>query len=60
MRNIEKYEKGDRRVVVRYDSGFKEYQCQLFENGKKNVNATYFTDDKQDALGTAQAMVEGR
>jgi len=34
-----------------------EYQVRLFEDGIRNHNATYFTDDKEDAQETAKAMV---
>lgn len=34
-----------------------EYEVYLFEDGVKCENATYYTDDKTDALETATAMI---
>lgn len=33
-----------------------EYQCKLYENGVFVQDATYYTDDYDDAIGTAKAM----
>ena len=33
-----------------------EYQVELFVRGVKQEDATYFTDDKEDAKGTARLM----
>ncbi len=34
-----------------------EYEVDIWVDSVKNNNATYFTDDKADALGTADAML---
>lgn len=33
-----------------------EFVVYWYENGKKNENKSYFTDDKEDAIGTFNAM----
>jgi len=35
-----------------------EYEVQVFEGGKINHARTYFTDDKEDAQLTKQAMID--
>jgi hypothetical protein len=45
-------------VTVSYESEFEEYSCRLFLNGVKQSNATYYTDDRQDAIQTAHAMID--
>jgi hypothetical protein len=45
-------------VTVSYESEFKEYSCRLFVNGIKQSDATYYTDDRQDAIQTAHAMID--
>ncbi len=41
---------------VYFDDYLEEYTVGLFVDGKKQKGATYFTDDKDDALQTAQYM----
>ena len=41
-------------VVVRYDTEWQEYTCEI----KGSPDATYFTDDKADALSTAEVMLK--
>lgn len=45
-------------VVVGYDAGLKEYRCRLNIDGKPYVPADAFTDDKEDAFGTARKMAD--
>lgn len=45
-------------VKVYYDPEFREHQCRLYTDGKLHVGSTYFTPDKDDALGTAQLMLK--
>lgn len=45
-------------VRVMYDGEFGEYQCRLQVDGTALPDATYYTDNKQDALCTARAMCE--
>ena len=43
---------------VYLDKDWDEYQCELFVKGVWQKDATYHTDDKQDALDSANAMVK--
>lgn len=44
------------KAVVKFCDDYQEYQVLLYKAGKLNKGATYHTDDKQDALGTAALM----
>lgn len=49
----------DQRMVKVYrDSELGEYQTRLYIAGIFQVNATYYTDNKQDAIGTADRMLK--
>jgi hypothetical protein len=56
MKLIQKF--GDDTVIVKIyrDSEWNEFVCRLFVNGAELTDASYHTDDKQDAIDTAQAM----
>lgn len=43
---------------VYYESGNQEYRVALYKDGVHRYAADYFTDDKQDALDTAEAMLK--
>lgn len=43
-------------VVVGYDAPLREYRCRLIEEGRPQEPADYFTNDKTDALDTADKM----
>jgi hypothetical protein len=47
---------------IKFDSEYQEWQVRLYHVvGGKEVfqkDATYFTTDKEDATGTAQAMIK--
>jgi len=45
-------------VRVRYNSALKEYSCDLYVRGQKNEDATYYTNDREDAIATADHMVK--
>lgn len=47
---------GERIVVVRKDDETGEYRCRLSTYGVNKPEADYFTDDLDDAKGTAKAM----
>ena len=50
---------GDRvHVNTYYDRDWNEYVSKLFVNGMHQEPADNHTDDKQDALGTAKAMLQ--
>ena len=44
-------------VKVYKDSEWNEYVCRLFANGAEMYSSAYHTDDKQDALDTADRML---
>ena len=48
---------GDFLVKVYKDTEWNEYICRLFVNGTEMVDSAYHTDDKQDALDTANSML---
>lgn len=46
------------RTAMTYrDADWNEFQVELRIDGIKQVECTYFTDDREDARHTAQAMV---
>jgi len=58
-KKIKTYSKGNRKVVVRFNYEWDEYRCYLWIDTIHQVVATYYTDDKQDALDSAMQMVVG-
>lgn len=44
----------EHQALVQYDSEYQEYAVRFFVNGTTNHDATYYTDDKQDAISTAR------
>lgn len=50
-------ETGYHRVTVRYDVLWDEYRCTPEVGGIPQYDATYFTNDKADALQTAEVML---
>ena len=58
MRMIQEFKNTeiDRVVKVYRNSEWNEYVCRLLIDGKHYEPADSFTDDKQDALGTAVIM----
>jgi len=47
---------GERIVNVRYDPHLSEYRCRLYVYGTAYKDADYFTNDLDDAIGTADVM----
>jgi hypothetical protein len=45
-------------VVVGYDAALREYRCRLIKEGKPYELADCFTNDKADAMGTANIMAQ--
>ena len=43
-------------VDVRFNPEYQEYSVEVYALRVKQENATYFTDDKQDAIGTAKSL----
>lgn len=58
-RKITAYTNHNRTAVVYWNSEFEEYSVTLKIDGKIYKPAEYFTNDKTDALQTAQAMING-
>ena len=56
MRKIKNFRAGDIDVSVEYDSVYQEYVVRQFHNGTENRDAKYYTDDKEDAIGTARLI----
>ena len=54
MRKIKNFRAGNIDVSVEYDSVYQEYVVRQFHNGTENRDAKYYTDDKEDAIGTAR------
>ena len=46
------------KAVVQFESEWEEYQVLFYKNGRLQKDATYHTDDLEDAFGTAKVMVE--
>ncbi len=57
MRKVHSYEFNNVKAVVYRDAEWEEFRVRLYEDGKLNEAADYFTDDKEDARDTAFAMV---
>ena len=59
MRQIEAgtFENGPHRATTFYSTVWDEYVVRLSHDGNEVHDATYFTSDRDDAIGTAEAMV---
>lgn len=57
MKKIHEITFGARTAKVYRDSNWNEYRVRLYARGRLDEAADYFTDDKQDAIDTAAAMV---
>lgn len=58
MRVIHKVEDGQYKALVRSKNQWGDYVVQFFVGGVHNQDADYFTDDRGDAEGTADAWVK--
>lgn len=58
MKLILEVTKGFKRVTIHRDSQLDKFKCKLFYHGKHYEPADYYTDDKQDAIGTAKLMLQ--
>jgi len=60
-RKVAVYETTGRQVVIRRDAEYGEFSCTLYVHGadgwEQQDAATYYTDDRADALATAQQML---
>lgn len=57
MKKIHEITFGARTAKVYRDSNWNEYRVRLYARGRLDEATDYFTDDKQDAIDTAAAMV---
>ena len=57
-RIVQRFQHGRATCTVRYSSDWQEYTVLLSVDGVDQPEADYCTDDKTDALQTAQAMAE--
>lgn len=58
MKLVSAFASTSRTVKVYYNSDLAEFVVKLYVDGTHYEPADYFTDDKQDADGTAAAMLE--
>lgn len=57
-RKIDEFKLGANVVKVSFNPEYKEFRARLYSNGIANENADYFSEDKADALQTAQTMLK--
>ena len=55
-RRIECIKRGGIETRVHYDDDWQEFTVTLYQFGRADHRATYYTDDETDARQTAQAM----
>lgn len=55
---VHKDSEGTKSVKVYYDSDSEEYVVKLYNDGKYYEPADYFTNDKEDAIGTSAVMLK--
>jgi hypothetical protein len=55
---IGKWSKGSATAKAYWSADDQEYTVRLWCGNTERKGATYFTDDKSDAVGTAKAMLE--
>lgn len=51
-------EDGYKVIKIVWDEEYEEFQVKLWVDKKFQKDATYHTNDLQDAVGTAKAMIE--
>jgi len=57
MRLIKTLKNGTHTVQVRYNSEYKEYRVQLSKDGQRIKSSDYYTDNKDDAIFTAEVIL---
>lgn len=57
LRKIQTFTQGGRQAVVYRDVEWNEYRTRFYTEGVHHVDADSHTDDKQDALQTAESWV---
>lgn len=56
MRTVHTIENGERKAVVQWSALAHEYRVRLWIAGVCDPQADYFTDDREDAIGTAEEL----
>lgn len=59
MKTVGTFQNGKRSVKVKFNRDYEEYVAELTVEGKRLPDADYFTNDKDDAIGTAKQMAGG-
>lgn len=59
LRKIGEVQNGERKAVIHFIPAAHEFRVRLWLAGVCDPEADYFTNDREDAEGTAQAMVAG-
>lgn len=54
---IKRFDNATKTAKVYRDTVLGEFSVQFFENGIRQLNADYFTDEKDDAMQTAQVQI---
>lgn len=52
------YKNGNRKAIIKFNEDWEEYQVWFYVDNKFQKDATYHTDDLDDAASTASRMVE--
>ena len=58
MRKVREFTSGPHRVAVHRDHEWQEYRVRVYRDGVAYSPADYFTQDVEDAVDTAKAMLE--
>lgn len=62
MRKVHTFENTNNglKAAVYRDAEWNEYRVRFYRNGLHQVQADYMTDNKQDALATAETFIQGK
>ncbi len=52
------YKNGNKKAIIKWNDEWEEFQVKLWVDKKFQKDATYHTDDLEDAVGTAKAMIK--
>lgn len=52
------YKNGNKKAIIKWNDEWEEYQVWFYLENNFQKEATYHTDDLEDAVGTAKAMVK--
>lgn len=58
LRLLKSYSRDDTEVRVYRDYEWDEYSVRIFKAGIEQVLASYHTDDRADAISTAEIMID--